>query len=75
MLKYPRRTLGGSREPVSRVLPLGEVTRMSEDDGSRLSSDEKEERGPLAKVCALAPLLAVILQLLELILRLLGVIQ
>ncbi|MDR3280134.1 MAG: hypothetical protein LBT23_06455 [Synergistaceae bacterium] len=47
---------------------------MSEDK-TNLSSDKKEERGPLSQVISLAPLLAVILQFFELILRILGVIQ
>ncbi|MDR1579201.1 MAG: hypothetical protein LBS35_02490 [Synergistaceae bacterium] len=46
------------------------------EDRDNLSSDEKEERGPiLATMTDLAPLVAVILQLIELILKLLGVIQ
>jgi hypothetical protein len=45
------------------------------EDRSRLSSDKKEERGPLARVLDLVPLFALILQLLELILKLIGVIR
>ena len=42
----------------------------------RLSGNKKEERdSPLTKVVRLAPLFAVILQLLELVLKLLGVIR
>jgi hypothetical protein len=39
------------------------------------SSDKKEERDLLSRVVYLAPLLAVILQFLELVLKILGVIQ
>jgi hypothetical protein len=42
---------------------------------SGLSSDKKEERDPLARVVSLAPLLALILQALELMLKALGVIK
>jgi hypothetical protein len=48
--------------------------RMSED-GSRLSSDKKEERGPLAKVIDLAPLFDLVLRALELLLKVLRVIN
>jgi hypothetical protein len=48
---------------------------MSEDDESRLSGNKKEEQGPLSKVCALAPLISLIIQILELLLRVLGVID
>jgi hypothetical protein len=48
--------------------------RMSED-GSRLSSDKTEERGPLAKVIDLAPLLTLILEFLELLLKIFKVIN
>ncbi|MDR1886063.1 MAG: hypothetical protein LBQ56_07275 [Synergistaceae bacterium] len=44
-------------------------------DGSGFSGDKKEERGPLAKVIDLAPLLALILQILELLLKVVGVIK
>jgi hypothetical protein len=47
---------------------------MSEDK-SDLSSDKKEEQGPLGKVIDLAPLIALILQALELILKVLGMIE
>jgi hypothetical protein len=40
-----------------------------------LPDNKKEEQGPLSKVLALAPLLALVLQLLELILKLFGVIN
>ena len=44
--------------------------------GRKRLPDKKEEQDlPLAKVVRLAPLLAVILQLLEIVLKLLGVIQ
>jgi hypothetical protein len=48
-----------------------------DDDENRLSGAENtEERGPLLpKVLSLVPLIAVILQLLELLLKLFGVIQ
>jgi hypothetical protein len=48
--------------------------RLSEDKSS-LSSDKKEEQGPLAKVLDLAPLIALILQALELVLKVLRVIE
>jgi hypothetical protein len=48
---------------------------MSKDNEKHLSSDKKEERGPLSQATSLAPLLTVILQALELLLRLLGVIR
>jgi hypothetical protein len=44
-------------------------------DRNGLPGNKKEEQGPLAKVVSLAPLFAAILQLLELLLRLLGVIR
>jgi hypothetical protein len=49
---------------------------MSEDKSNLPSENKskKEEQGPLCKVLALAPLLALILQVLELILKILGVI-
>jgi hypothetical protein len=47
---------------------------MSKDRGD-LSSDKKEEQGPLSKVLDLAPLLTLILQILELLLKVLGVIK
>ena len=37
--------------------------------------DKKEERGPLTKVLILAPLFSVILQILELLLKIFGIIQ
>ena len=45
------------------------------EDRDNLSGNEKEERGPLTRVTSLAPLFAVILQLLELLLKLIGVIR
>jgi hypothetical protein len=42
--------------------------------GNGLPGNKKEEQGTLSKVVTLAPLFALILQALELILRLLGVI-
>jgi hypothetical protein len=47
---------------------------MSKDKGS-LPEHKKEEQGPLTRVTYLAPLLALIFQLLELILKILGVIN
>jgi hypothetical protein len=47
---------------------------MSEDE-SRLSSDKKEERGPLSRVLNLVPLLTLILELLELLLKIFKVIN
>jgi hypothetical protein len=44
-------------------------------DGDRLPDNKKEEQGILAKVINLAPLCALVLQFLELILKLLGVIN
>jgi hypothetical protein len=44
-------------------------------DRNGLPGNKKEERDPLDQVIHLAPLFAVILQLLELILRWLGVIR
>jgi hypothetical protein len=44
-------------------------------DTDRRPSDKKEERDHLAKVVYLAPLVTVILQLLDLILKLFGVIR
>ena len=41
----------------------------------RRPSDKKEERDPLSQVLYLAPLFALILQLLELLLKLFGVIK
>jgi hypothetical protein len=71
-----RRTLGGSREPVSRVLPLREVTWMSEDGRNRLSSNETEERDSLlTKVISLVPLFDLVIRLLELLLKALRIIN
>ncbi|MDR1579088.1 MAG: hypothetical protein LBS35_01925 [Synergistaceae bacterium] len=42
-------------------------------DGNGLPGKEKEEKGTLSKVISLAPLLAVILQFLELILSILKI--
>jgi hypothetical protein len=65
---------GDSREPVSdKVFPLGEVSSMSKDE-DRLP-DKKEERDLLARVVNLAPLLALVLQLHELLLKICGVIN
>jgi hypothetical protein len=47
---------------------------MSEQDENHLS-DVTEERGPLARVKSLAPLLSLILQALELLLKVLGIIK
>jgi hypothetical protein len=47
---------------------------MSKDE-DQLPDNKKEEQGQLSKVLVLAPLLALILQFLELILKLLGVID
>jgi hypothetical protein len=58
---------------VQKVFPLGEVIDVNE--GDHLPDNKKEEQDPLTKVISLAPLFAVILQLLELILKLLGVIR
>jgi hypothetical protein len=44
-------------------------------DGNGLPGNKKEEQDRLAKVVSLAPLFAVILQFLELVLKLLGVIR
>jgi hypothetical protein len=41
----------------------------------RLPESKKEEQGPLSRVIVLAPLLALVLQLLELLLKILGVIN
>jgi hypothetical protein len=41
----------------------------------RLPSDNKEEQGPLSKANAYAPLVSAVIQLVELILRLLGLIR
>ena len=61
-----------------KVFPPGRGDSMSKDE-ERLpvdKSDKKEEQGQtLAKFLDLAPLLALILQALELILKLLGVIK
>ena len=48
---------------------------MSEDDENRLPDNKTEERGPLAQATRLAPLLSLIVQLLEFLLKLLGVIK
>ncbi|MDR3280976.1 MAG: hypothetical protein LBT23_10720 [Synergistaceae bacterium] len=47
---------------------------MSEDK-TNLSSDKKEERGPLSKVLDLAPLLSLVIQALEFALKLAGIIK
>ena len=48
---------------------------MSEDDRNRLPDNKTEERGPLDRALRLAPLLSLIVQLLEFLLKLLGLIK
>jgi hypothetical protein len=64
-------------EPVSKGLPSeGGVSALEDDDRLPDKSDKKEEQDPtLTKVVSLAPLLAVILQAIELLLKWLGVIR
>jgi hypothetical protein len=59
---------------VSRVLPSEGGDVMSEDRDD-LSSDEKEERGPLSTVLSLVPLLDLVIRLLELLLKALRIIN
>jgi hypothetical protein len=57
-----------------QVFPPGEVIDMNEDD--HLPDSKKEEQdSSLSKALSLAPLFAVILQAVELILKLLGIIR
>jgi hypothetical protein len=76
VIKYPRRTLGDSREPVSGVLPLVGGDAMSEDRDN-LSSDKKtEERDTLLTMAIrLVPLFDLVIRLLELLLRILRIIN
>jgi hypothetical protein len=48
---------------------------MSDDDRERLSGNETEERGPLSRVLILVPLLTLILEFLELVLKIFKVIN
>jgi hypothetical protein len=48
---------------------------MSDEDRERLPAKDEEQDTLLTKVVSLAPLIAVILQILEMILKLFGVIQ
>ena len=61
------------------VPPLKVVNRMPEGDerplSERESESKREEQGPLSKVSNLAPLLAVLLKALELLLKVLKIIR
>ena len=87
MIKYPHGGFGRLDGPPTkagswrvRVSPLKVVNRMPEGDerplSERESESKREEQGPLlSRVKSLAPLLAVILKALELLLRVLKIIR
>jgi hypothetical protein len=61
-----------------KVFPLGEVISMPEDntDGrDRLPESKKEEQDHLSKVANLAPLLDLVIRILELLLKILRIIN
>jgi len=65
-------------EPESRFSPRREVNVMSDGkmpNDSGLLPDKEEERGLLTRVTALVPLFSLIIQILELVLKILKVIN